>query len=91
MGGAEESGRAATPAPEPELAPQDNTTLLQNDEESFALAPVDATVLRGTLGAIACTLLPITRCQLRGAKRIASSSAKLRIIKTFIVTESGSE
>lgn len=27
----------------------DNTTLLQNDEESFALAPVDATVLKGTL------------------------------------------
>lgn len=27
----------------------DNTTLLQNDEESFALAPVDATVLKGTV------------------------------------------
>lgn len=26
----------------------DNTTLLHNDEESFALAPVDATVLKGT-------------------------------------------
>ncbi|XP_048004141.1 double-strand-break repair protein rad21 homolog isoform X2 [Leguminivora glycinivorella] len=35
----------AEPAPAPE--PLDNTTLLQNDEESFALAPVDATVLKG--------------------------------------------
>lgn len=32
----------ATPAPA-----LDSTTLLQNDEESFALAPVDATVLKG--------------------------------------------
>lgn len=32
----------ATPAPA-----IDSTTLLQNDEESFALAPVDATVLKG--------------------------------------------
>ncbi|XP_073952538.1 RAD21 cohesin complex component verthandi isoform X2 [Choristoneura fumiferana] len=32
----------------PAAAPAaDNTTLLQNDEESFALAPVDATVLKG--------------------------------------------
>lgn len=44
-----EAARAATPAPEPEMAAADNTTLLQNDEESFALAPVDATVLKGTL------------------------------------------
>ncbi|XP_026330257.1 double-strand-break repair protein rad21 homolog isoform X2 [Hyposmocoma kahamanoa] len=35
---------AAEPLPPP---PADNTTLLQNDEESFALAPVDATVLKG--------------------------------------------
>ncbi|KAJ8724526.1 hypothetical protein PYW08_016000 [Mythimna loreyi] len=34
------------PAPPPERA-HDNTTLLHNDEESFALAPVDATVLKG--------------------------------------------
>ncbi|CAK1543929.1 unnamed protein product [Leptosia nina] len=34
--------RAVTPAPA-----LDNTTLLQNEEESFALAPVDATVLKG--------------------------------------------
>ncbi|XP_053605988.1 double-strand-break repair protein rad21 homolog isoform X2 [Plodia interpunctella] len=38
--------RAATPATA--AAPAlDNTTLLHNEEESFALAPVDATVLRG--------------------------------------------
>lgn len=36
------------PVPEP-VADHDNTTLLQNDEESFALAPVDATVLKGKL------------------------------------------
>ncbi|CAH0723863.1 unnamed protein product, partial [Brenthis ino] len=41
----EEPPRAETPAtPAPAI---DNTTLLQNDEESFALAPVDATVLKG--------------------------------------------
>ncbi|XP_045514622.1 double-strand-break repair protein rad21 homolog isoform X1 [Pieris brassicae] len=34
--------RAETPAPA-----LDSTTLLQNEEESFALAPVDATVLKG--------------------------------------------
>lgn len=41
--------RVATPAPaivEPAL---DNTTLLNNEEESFALAPVDATVLKGSI------------------------------------------
>ncbi|XP_068623261.1 double-strand-break repair protein rad21 homolog isoform X2 [Battus philenor] len=37
-----ETARAATPAPA-----LDSTTLLNNDEESFALAPVDATVLKG--------------------------------------------
>ncbi|KOB74954.1 Rad21 [Operophtera brumata] len=37
----------AESAPVPEPAPADNTTLLQNEEESFALAPVDATVLKG--------------------------------------------
>ncbi|XP_075975878.1 RAD21 cohesin complex component verthandi isoform X2 [Anticarsia gemmatalis] len=42
------------PTPGPEVPPPsspervaDNTTLLHNDEESFALAPVDATVLKG--------------------------------------------
>ncbi|XP_037296888.1 double-strand-break repair protein rad21 homolog isoform X1 [Manduca sexta] len=54
--GAAESARAATPALSPPHAPPaartpphppDHTTLLQNDEESFALAPVDATVLKG--------------------------------------------
>lgn len=38
------------PEPVPELAeepPQDQTTLLQNEEESFALAPVDASALKG--------------------------------------------
>lgn len=34
----------ASPAREPAA---DSTTLLHNDEESFALAPVDATVLKG--------------------------------------------
>ncbi|XP_072929287.1 uncharacterized protein vtd isoform X2 [Epargyreus clarus] len=38
----EEPPRALTPAPA-----LDSTTLLQNEEESFALAPVDATVLKG--------------------------------------------
>ncbi|CAH2040368.1 unnamed protein product, partial [Iphiclides podalirius] len=37
-----EAARAETPAPA-----LDTTTLLNNDEESFALAPVDATVLKG--------------------------------------------
>lgn len=36
----------APPTPGP-VEPPDNTTLLNNDEESFALAPVDATVLKG--------------------------------------------
>ncbi len=35
---------AAPPAPA-----QDQTTLLQNEEESFALAPVDASAMRGTI------------------------------------------
>ncbi|CAK1579217.1 unnamed protein product [Parnassius mnemosyne] len=39
---AAEAARPITPAPA-----LDSTTLLQNDEESFALAPVDATVLKG--------------------------------------------
>ncbi|CAG4982667.1 unnamed protein product [Parnassius apollo] len=39
---AEAVARPITPAPA-----LDSTTLLQNDEESFALAPVDATVLKG--------------------------------------------
>ena len=30
----------------------DHTTLLQNEEESFALAPVDASVLKGKYDAI---------------------------------------
>ncbi|XP_013161645.1 PREDICTED: double-strand-break repair protein rad21 homolog isoform X1 [Papilio xuthus] len=38
----DEPEKAATPAPA-----LDTTTLLNNDEESFALAPVDATVLKG--------------------------------------------
>ncbi|KAM3966932.1 RAD21 cohesin complex component verthandi isoform 2-T2 [Aphomia sociella] len=49
-----EEARAVTPAPAEADAPPDagaeradNTTLLQNEEESFALAPVDATVLKG--------------------------------------------
>lgn len=40
--GVEEPVKAATPAPA-----LDTTTLLNNDEESFALAPVDTTVLKG--------------------------------------------
>ncbi|KAL0831956.1 hypothetical protein ABMA28_001459 [Loxostege sticticalis] len=39
--------RAASPAAAEAAAAGDNTTLLNNDEESFALAPVDATVLKG--------------------------------------------
>ncbi|GBP47954.1 Double-strand-break repair protein rad21 homolog [Eumeta japonica] len=35
---------ADVPPPQPD---HDNTTILQNEEESFALAPVDATVLKG--------------------------------------------
>lgn len=31
------------------LQPGDQTTLLHNEEESFALAPVDASALRGNL------------------------------------------
>lgn len=41
--------RAASPAAAEAAAAGDNTTLLNNDEESFALAPVDATVLKGEL------------------------------------------
>ncbi|CAH0582975.1 unnamed protein product [Chrysodeixis includens] len=37
----------ASPAPAEPAPVADNTTLLNNDEESFALAPVDATVLKG--------------------------------------------
>lgn len=63
--GALESARAATPL-EPAPAPQDNTTLLQNDEESFALAPVDATVLKGILIVLklfsGCTLMGSAAC-----------------------------
>ncbi|XP_059053548.1 double-strand-break repair protein rad21 homolog isoform X2 [Achroia grisella] len=48
---AAEAATAATETAPPEAeidhAPLDNTTLLQNEEESFALAPVDATVLKG--------------------------------------------
>ncbi|CAB3235458.1 unnamed protein product [Arctia plantaginis] len=49
---AEEAGppSAAPATPRPGAASErapDNTTLLHNDEESFALAPVDATVLKG--------------------------------------------
>lgn len=36
-----------SPAREQAAPAADNTTLLHNDEESFALAPVDATVLKG--------------------------------------------
>lgn len=43
---AELPGPAAAPV-ETESPAVDNTTLLHNDEESFALAPVDATVLKG--------------------------------------------
>lgn len=35
------------PDPVEEAAPNDQTTLLQNEEESFALAPVDASALKG--------------------------------------------
>ncbi|XP_063542864.1 double-strand-break repair protein rad21 homolog [Cydia strobilella] len=45
-----DSAPLAEPAPAAEAeaeAALDNTTLLQNEEESFALAPVDATVLKG--------------------------------------------
>lgn len=38
---------AQSPAREEAAPAADNTTLLHNDEESFALAPVDATVLKG--------------------------------------------
>ncbi|XP_049870628.1 double-strand-break repair protein rad21 homolog isoform X2 [Pectinophora gossypiella] len=41
---AEAAAEAAEAGPAPA---HDNTTLLHNDEESFALAPVDATVLKG--------------------------------------------
>lgn len=34
--------------------PLDQTTLLQNEEESFALAPVDASVLKGIFGRKMC-------------------------------------
>ena len=37
---------AAPPTPAA-VAPQEQTTLLHNEEESFALAPVDASALRG--------------------------------------------
>merc|ERR1719511_357425 len=43
---------AATPAPPTPMqppAPQEQTTLLHNEEESFALAPVDASAIRGTI------------------------------------------
>lgn len=35
-------------------APLEQTTLLQNEEESFALAPVDASVLKGIFGRKMC-------------------------------------
>lgn len=38
---------ADQPPEEVQDAPQDQTTLLQNEEESFALAPVDASALKG--------------------------------------------
>lgn len=49
MGGGTAEEAAEPPAPAPPPPDHDNTTLLQNDEESFALAPVDATVLKGNI------------------------------------------
>ncbi|XP_028161894.1 double-strand-break repair protein rad21 homolog isoform X1 [Ostrinia furnacalis] len=46
-GQAAEDAVVPSPAIAQEEAAGDNTTLLNNDEESFALAPVDATVLKG--------------------------------------------
>lgn len=47
---------APTPVPselpedeKPPTPPADQTTLVQNDEESFALAPVDASAFKGQL------------------------------------------
>ncbi|CAG0904696.1 unnamed protein product, partial [Cyprideis torosa] len=46
--------RVPTPTPEeppvPAPAPEDQTILLRNEEESFALAPVDPNVVKGVLG-----------------------------------------
>lgn len=41
------AGAEAAAGVDADRAAHDNTTLLQNEEESFALAPVDATVLKG--------------------------------------------
>lgn len=42
------SEQAAEPQEEPQQ-PLDQTSLLQNEEESFALAPVDASALKGEI------------------------------------------
>lgn len=54
------SEQAAEPHEEPQ-PPLDQTSLIQNEEESFALAPVDASALKGetSSGKLVCVIVGV--------------------------------